>query len=390
MDVDELFEILLSDDLADLIQWLEIFHDINQRISIKKSRFVWPFDFSYYPSLISLAAFLGAEECFNYLLDKNADPLQEDELGRNCLHFASMGGKLSIFIKINYFQFRDLKGNCPIHYAIMYYNENIVKYILSIDIDALKYANYSNEMPIHLSCQFFEITIFKLISSCVIDPCSLTKKNFTLLNYAVISNSLESVIHVISLYPYITCDHDIILNSIFLSIEIGNFNIYKNLTKYIELTNEEKSKILLFACKRGDYSIVKYIIQKGVNLNIAINGEYPLIEAIKSGSSIIVDLLIANKAELKISTNNGNVIEVACKSNMISLVRKLIDTKTYNENDISDNTILDCLSMQNIRVIAYLYSISNERFVVETNDIVKIISIDGESIISTFPFDWII
>lgn len=64
-----------------------------------------------------------------YLLDNDADPEQEDDLGRNAMHFACMGGDVDIFQSICSKMRTDNYGNFPIHYAVAYNRHKITSEI---------------------------------------------------------------------------------------------------------------------------------------------------------------------------------------------------------------------------------------------------------------------
>ena len=84
--------------------------------------------------------------------------------------------------------------------------------------------------------------------------------------------------------------------------------------------------MLSVACRKGKYEIVKYLIEKGCDVNLGGGLEAsPLVEASLRGYSEIVELLLANGAELDVSSFEANPLFAAISNAQDEIAIKLID-----------------------------------------------------------------
>lgn len=350
---------LLNDDIESFAS--NFIDDFNIRIDLRSGTLKYPKDLCGQPSLISLAAYLGATQCFTYLLSNDADPEQEDDFGRNTIHFACMGGNVDIFQSICPIMRADSYGNYPIHYAVAYNRHKITLEILKIDKKYGLALNHNNEAPIHIAFRTPDVNSINILTSFEIDPLLETKINKNILDYAISSYCIEAVELAIRLYPIITTDAHRLVKSITNAVDIGSLKMVKLLQRYINLSDDQKEHLLIHACEKGYLDIVKFFIRKTTSI--------------------------------KVSSHNGkrvNLCNFVCKNEKIMILKFLFESSLSNINDILDETICQCLIDCDFKIIQYLFSLENERFIQKDDKVIEITSSkDKNTVISEFPKEWI-
>ena len=118
-----------------------------------------------------------------------------------------------------------------------------------------------------------------------------------------------------------------------------NNNLINDVTPY--------GTMLSVACRKGKYEIVKYLIEKGCDVNLGGGLEAsPLVEASLRGYSEIVELLLANGAELDVSSFEANPLFAAISNEHDEIAIKLIDhgidiTAKYDIGEIENCDALE-------------------------------------------------
>ncbi len=118
-----------------------------------------------------------------------------------------------------------------------------------------------------------------------------------------------------------------------------NINLINDVTPY--------GTMLSVACRKGKYEIVKYLIEKGCDVNLGGGLEAsPLVEASLRGYSEIVELLLANGAELDVSSFEANPLFAAISNAQDKIAIKLIDhgidvTAKYDIGEIENCDALE-------------------------------------------------
>lgn len=83
------------------------------------------------PSLLSIAAFFGAVQCFEYLQMSGADMTKADDMGRLPVHFAAAGGSLEICDVLDGagadFTVHDAQDMGCVHYACLYAHVQVLQ-----------------------------------------------------------------------------------------------------------------------------------------------------------------------------------------------------------------------------------------------------------------------
>uniref|UniRef100_A0A6C0LZS4 Uncharacterized protein n=1 Tax=viral metagenome TaxID=1070528 RepID=A0A6C0LZS4_9ZZZZ len=95
-------------------------------------------------------------------------------------------------------------------------------------------------------------------------------------------------------------------------------------TNDLNTYDEQGNTLLLLACKNGNTSLVKIILQKNINVNICNkNGETPIYWACKNGNPHIVSLLLKNK----VIETYDNILKLAKKYNRNTVIKVVLEFK---------------------------------------------------------------
>ena len=268
----------------------------------------YPAIISSSPYAIHIAAFMGAENCYDCLINMNVDEEVCDSCGRNVRHFAAAGGKMSILRKFSNFQVTKEPTPLrrypysyeldPMIYAIAFGNLDCIKYMWSKGID----FSSENSPYIHAACASGSIEIVKFIY----DQCPnffqivvqfINDKNG--LMYAASSGSVDIVKFLINL--------DVNLNeiasngytAIVIAARVGSLSCVQALIEAGASFNIRNRKYNCFveAATQGHLDIVKYLIDQGVNININTSDNYDAITcAVEAGRVSVIKYLLMKGA----------------------------------------------------------------------------------------------
>lgn len=219
------------------------------------------------PTLISIAAFYGSQECFQMLLYCEANLKISDRQGRLPIHFACAGGSSEICDLLDssgcdFTPTDNNKKNC-LHYACEYGQLNMVQ---------------------RLFFRNFELT-------------TLSAGKLAPIHYACMSENSDIVDFLCSKGADINC------------------------------VTADKQTPLLIALKRGDSETLKVLIKYGVDIKIVeSDGMTPLMCACRRGNTGIVEVILENESEDPNYTDSLGwaALHFASENNNLEIVSILI------------------------------------------------------------------
>jgi ankyrin repeat protein len=129
-------------------------------------------------TLICIASYFGAVNCFRYLLANNADPCLEDDHGRNLTHFACAGGSLEILSMLSQFPVKwnstDADGSTCVHYAALFGHPEALFWLWTSCNCDFSAVNVHKMSPLHFAAWRGEV---KSIGFLVEQGCGVNAKN---------------------------------------------------------------------------------------------------------------------------------------------------------------------------------------------------------------------
>lgn len=119
--------------------------------------------------------------------------------------------------------------------------------------------------------------------------------------------------------------------------------IYAANPKLIDIPDERKSSPLILACYRGNTAVASFIAEKTQNLNYNSGVGTALMAAVMSGNQVIIEKLIALRADLNQADNNGKTALIyATFFNKTDIVKQLLEAGAdRNKKDNDERTALD-------------------------------------------------
>lgn len=105
------------------------------------------------------------------------------------------------------------------------------------------------------------------------------------------------------------------------------------------------------ACESGHFQIVKYLFNKGAQINTLINNANPLVLSCQNGFLNIVEFLIENNADIHIC--NDNAILTATRNGHLKIVKYLIRSG-MNLQSLNDVLLEACVDNNHFEILKYL------------------------------------
>ncbi|ORX42282.1 ankyrin [Piromyces finnis] len=254
------------------------------------------------------------ENIIEYLINKDADLHINGEDENISLHYSCKSEKdiikfVKYLIEEKYIQNND--GWTPLHHAYYQGNENIVKYLIEKGTN-LNISDNIETAPLHFACQE-------------------EKENLDLVKYLIEKKNVDINIQEINkLIP------------LYYAFINGHINVVKYLIDKgtdLNISDNIGTAPLHFACQeeKENLDLVKYLIEeKNVDANVKNSfGCTPLHVACENGNINIVKYLIDKGADINIKDNYGCILlHRACLSEKesLDLVKYLIEEKKMNMN----------------------------------------------------------
>ena len=287
--------------------------------------------------------------CVQALVDNGAALDVTDTYGRTPLHFASMSGHYRLMTLLaptpESFCLKDYDGCTPLYYACKGTHLECVKEFIHkiphIICDMMKVVNKYGATPLsvradddqtilHIACKNGNLSVVKKVLEAGADPNVTDKFGCTPLFYACKNSHVECVREFMVQTPNV-CDFIKLMK---VANKIG--------ATPLSVRGYNDQTILHVACKKGDLSIVKKVLEAGAYPNVTDRfGCTPLYYACKNFHiecirefmvqipNVVCDLMkVANKigaTPLSIRGDNGQtILHVACKKGDLSIVKKVL------------------------------------------------------------------
>jgi len=191
---------------------------------------------------------------------------------------------------------KDMDGRTPLHWAARGVYFEIMEYLIKKGADVN--AKDNNQIyPI----ESVTVRNHPLSLKLLIDNGAKTD---------VSDNEGSYIIHIAAQYGYI--------EEIKILLENGSYLEIKD--------NYQRTPLIIASREGGDYETVKYLIEKGANINaVDKNGYSPISLAAWRGYENIVNLLLDKNAVIIVSGKDGSkLLQYACDKKLIKLYKKII------------------------------------------------------------------
>ncbi|XP_046561350.1 ankyrin repeat domain-containing protein 17-like [Haliotis rubra] len=249
--------------------------------------------------------------CSTFLLQEGADVLLKDRKGNSCLHHACISGK-----------------------------RDIVKVVVEKVPGMIDNSNFRGLTSTMLCAETGQEEILKFLVSYGADLSVKTFGGQTCLHVACASGHLSTVQYLLSCET-IDISERTILNTtpIMMAAEKGHSDVYHLLVLRgadVFLTDDEGKDCLMYACQRGNMSIVRHLLSlKPININERDhNNMTPVTIAAKAGHSDVYHLLVSDGADVSLTDDVGSdCLMYACEGGNMSIVRHLLSLKPININE---------------------------------------------------------
>ena len=253
-------------------------------------------------TLLHWAAFCGHKDMAELLLSNKAEVNAKDGFDNTPLHAAAWGGykdvaELLLANKADV-NARNSEGRMPLHYAAIHGHKDVVELLLTnrADVNA---RNNNGWTPLHFA-KTKEIA--EMLIAHGADVNARNKKGQTPLHYAAMGG-YKGVAELLRQHggrDFFGELHDAVRN--------GELEKVKGLLKDhpdVVLTEDEGGTTPLhWAAKKGDKDLVELLLANKADVNARTNaGDTPLHCAASNGHKDVVEFLLANKADVN-ATNN--------------------------------------------------------------------------------------
>ena len=241
-------------------------------------------------SMLHEAAKSGNVERFQTLLARDKDIDLVDNEGFTPLFWACFSGKIKM---VNYLIRKGCDPNYtknrlrPIHGAAINGYKEVLKILLKngVDVDSREFC--SDRTPLHWAAQEGRIDAGRYLIEQGANINKLNKSGETPLRIAIGEDNIDFV------------------------KTLCKFHV--DINKYAT-----RASALILACAYNRIEIVRFLIERGANINIRNeDNETPLFFAARHGSKELVNLLISNHADLRVKNKNGKRAVDFAKNKMI-------------------------------------------------------------------------
>ncbi len=235
---------------------------------------------------------------------------------------------------------RDELGFTSLYYACEKGSKDIVKLLLENDADVSMPSNDSKTC-LHAVAKTGNKDIIQMLVDAGSDIDALDKEDKTPLMYFIQNKKTESALLLLSL----GADKTLLDSQGHSAKDYASAGGLKDLLDVLMSDQDVNEKdqygnsLLHQAIHNNNSEVVKTLLAKEETIVDALNdaSETPLINAVKKGSLIIVELLLAKSANVNLSLQNGTTcLHIASSNNYLDIAKALIkngaELNTKNEN----------------------------------------------------------
>ncbi|OHS98311.1 ankyrin repeat protein [Tritrichomonas foetus] len=273
----EIIDNLLADNVDQFIQSISSLEDFNfQFILDLRFPYKLPPILNSGPSLLSLAAFLGAEKCVHHLLNLSINLDLKDHEKRKAVHFACAGGNINICRELYSYGCKfdnsemDSSKQSPVHYACAFGSLEVCQWLWT---RGEKFSSLScgGHSPYGDAAYHGQLELLKFLTNNVGTLSSKTQ-----INDLFVQASLGGHSHVLEFLFDVYADYDRLENDFFIdavrSCSISSVKIaFKWIRKLLTRNSTKNSKRTPHS-NQNDNIIL--IIKEGVK--VAVNNSPPI------------------------------------------------------------------------------------------------------------------
>ena len=277
---------------------------------------------------MAIAEWTDNQLCVQALVDNGAALDARDVHGRTPLHIACLVGYQYLIGSLNpnqisFLSIKDNNGCTPLYYACKNSHLKCIQTLFDqcsdIMADLMTTANNDGTTPLsvrtgrggtilHVACDKGKIILVKKLLDAGADPNVTDEFGCTPLYYACKNSHLECVREFMVQIPDVICD----------LIKVAN----KYGATPLSVRGHNDQTILHVACKKGDFSIVKKVLEAGADPNSQDGRTFtPLMVAVQHVDDVeaadIVEILCEFKCNLNIQTSHFSrsltALHIACE-----------------------------------------------------------------------------
>ena len=185
-----------------------------------------------------------------------------------------------------------------------------------------------NQTPLHSACFTDKLENIKLLCERGANAFARMRNGWTVLHLAAAHSSFNSIKYLLTNYP--------------------------QLSKSVNLTDNEGNTPLTLACIKGQYDNVELLLKYGADINAMGQNQGPLHAAVRSENVKLVMLLL-NQVNIDVNMQTTvlrtTALHVACEINNSQLVDFLLTKKTLNVDlrNVSDKLAIDIVLNDDIK-----------------------------------------
>ncbi|XP_046371140.2 ankyrin repeat domain-containing protein 50-like [Haliotis rufescens] len=256
------------------------------------------------------AVYYGHRDMFKFLVSQGANVSQVDDDGDNILHWACIGGHVSMvkyllsqhIIDINS---RSKKGKTPLMKAAYYGQSDVLKFLVSEGAN-VSLVDDDGDNILHWACIGGQVGVVKyLLSQYSVDINSRAKMGKTPLMKAAYYGHRD----------------------------VLEFLVSKGAN--VSMVDDDGDNIIHYASIRGQVEVLKHIISRGI-VNIRSRGKYgrtPLMRSAYYGNRKVFDLLVSEGGRISSVDDKGyNILHLASIGGRVEMVKHIL---SQNMTDIN-------------------------------------------------------
>ncbi|OHT03977.1 hypothetical protein TRFO_28638 [Tritrichomonas foetus] len=340
--------IFKHNDIENLMQ-LSFHPQFNPLQKVAQSIYETSFVVSNMPTLVEFAAFCGSIDCFEFLMEKGADPTDTDMFGKTLQEFAVCGGNLEIINELNDNEFdcsefyhlkarffHDVKDEVSekILLAASYSNNiKVIHNCLEKGINVDTFDEDNKKTPLIIASCFGHLDTIKLLLAKGANINHQDKDGLSPLQHAS-QNGYADIVEILLSFDNIDVNskHKFDMDSLHWACQKGHLEIVKMLlnTHKVDINgvDDENWTPVHWAVQNGHDEILQLLLsQPGIKINVHQKDEMtPLHFAATTGNLSALKMLLAVDGIEVDTVDNGGLTPLhwACQNGKANIVKHLI------------------------------------------------------------------